>query len=168
MIPSIVIMGVAGCGKSSLGVAVAAVTGQRLLEGDDYHSPQSKAKMSQGVALLDADREGWLGLLADELRAHAGGLVLTCSALKKSYRDRLRQASPGLRFVYLEISRDEALARVEARSAQHFFSTSLVDSQFATLEPPLGEPGVLGVDATAPLVQLQTQVAAWMTDKETA
>ena len=161
-------MGVAGCGKSSLGVAVAAVTGQRLLEGDDYHSPQSKAKMSQGVALLDADREGWLGLLADELRAHAGGLVLTCSALKKSYRDRLRQASPGLRFVYLEISRDEALARVEARSAQHFFSTSLVDSQFATLEPPLGEPGVLGVDATAPLVQLQTQVAAWMTDKETA
>ena len=65
MIPSIVIMGVAGCGKSSLGVAVAAVTGQRLLEGDDYHSPQSKAKMSQGVALLDADREGWLGLLAD-------------------------------------------------------------------------------------------------------
>ena len=168
MIPSIVIMGVAGCGKSSLGVAVAAVTGQRLLEGDDYHSPQSKAKMSQGVALLDADREGWLGLLADELRAHAGGLVLTCSALKKSYRDRLRQASPGLRFVYLQISRDEALARVEARSAQHFFSTSLVDSQFATLEPPLGEPGVLGVDATAPLVQLQTQVAAWMTDKETA
>ena len=161
-------MGVAGCGKSSLGVAVAAVTGQRLLEGDDYHSPQSKAKMSQGVALLDADREGWLGLLADELRAHAGGLVLTCSALKKSYRDRLRQASPGLRFVYLQISRDEALARVEARSAQHFFSTSLVDSQFATLEPPLGEPGVLGVDATAPLVQLQTQVAAWMTDKETA
>ena len=158
MIPSIVIMGVAGCGKSSLGVAVAAVTGQRLLEGDDYHSPQSKAKMSQGVALLDADREGWLGLLADELRAHAGGLVLTCSALKKSYRDRLRQASPGLRFVYLQISRDEALARVEARSAQHFFSTSLVDSQFATLEPPLGEPGVLGVDATAPLVQLQTQV----------
>lgn len=168
MIPSIVIMGVAGCGKSSLGVAVAAVTGQRLLEGDDYHSPQSKAKMSQGVALLDADREGWLGLLADELRAHAGGLVLTCSALKKSYRDRLRQASPGLRFVYLEISRQEALARVEARAAQHFFSTSLVDSQFATLEPPLGEPGVLGVDATAPLVQLQTQVAAWMADKETA
>ena len=89
---AVVIMGVAGCGKSSLGVAVAAVTGQRLLEGDDYHSPQSKAKMSQGVALLDADREGWLGLLADELRAHAGGLVLTCSALKKSYRDRLRQA----------------------------------------------------------------------------
>ena len=70
--------------------------------------------------------------------------------------------------MYLEISREEALALVEARSAQHFFSTSLVDSQFATLEPPLGEPGVLGVDATAPLVQLQTQVAAWMTDKETA
>ncbi len=168
MIPSIVIMGVAGCGKSSLGLAVARAAGLRLLEGDDYHSPQSKAKMSQGVALLDADRDGWLSLLADELRSDTGGLVLTCSALKKSYRDRLRQASPGLRFVYLEISREQAQLRVEARAAQHFFSTSLVDSQFATLESPLGEPGVLGVDACAPLAQLQVQVSAWMTNKETA
>ena len=121
MSDSIVIMGVAGCGKSSLGRAVAQLTGLRLIEGDDHHSPESLAKMSQGIALTDADRDGWLGRLSAELQAHPGGLVLTCSALKRSYRERLRQAAPGLRFVYLEISRAQSQARVQARAATHFF-----------------------------------------------
>ncbi|MDB5777745.1 MAG: gluconate kinase, family [Polaromonas sp.] len=164
---SLVIMGVAGCGKSSLGAAVAQATGLPLVEGDDYHSPASRAKMSQGIALDDADRDGWLGALGEQLRAHPQGMVLTCSALKRAYRERLRQAKPGLRFVFLDIGREQAQARVAARAAQHFFSTSLVDSQFATLESPAGEAGVLRVDALKPLEQLQAEVTAWLdADKE--
>lgn len=162
-------MGVAGCGKSSLGAALAQATGLTLVEGDDFHSPASRAKMSQGVALLDADRDGWLGTLSEQLRGHPKGLVLTCSALKRAYRERLRQAAPGLRFVFLDISREQAQARVLARASQHFFSTSLVDSQFATLEAPTGEAGVLRVDALKPLEQLQAEVTAWLNaDKEQA
>ena len=159
---SLVIMGVAGCGKSSLGAALARATGLPLVEGDDFHSDASRAKMRQGVALDDADRGGWLGVLGEQLRAHPQGLVLTCSALKRAYRERLRQASPGLRFVFLDIGRDAAQARVAARGAQHFFSTTLVDSQFATLENPTGEAGVLRVDALQSLDQLQAEVTAWL------
>ena len=162
MTDSVVIMGVAGCGKSSLGASVAKGSGMRLVEGDDFHSLASRAKMSQGIALLDADRDGWLGMLGAQLRNHPQGLVLTCSALKRAYRDRLRQAAPGLRFVFLEIGREQAQARVAARAAQHFFSTSLVDSQFATLEDPTGEAGVLRVDALASLDKLQADVTAWL------
>ena len=118
--------------------------------------------MSQGVALTDADREGWLAALGELLRQRPHGVLLTCSALKHDYRERLRAASPGLRFVFLDIARDAALARVTARAGSHFFSSSLVDSQFATLEPPLGEPGVLQVDATLPISRLQQQVHQWL------
>ena len=162
MTDSLVIMGVAGCGKSSLGAALAQATGLPLVEGDDFHSPASRAKMSQGIALIDTDRDGWLATLGAQLRAHPEGLVLTCSALKRAYRERLRQAAPGLRFVFLDISRAQAQARVAARASQHFFSTSLVDSQFATLEVPTGEPGVLRVDALKSLAQLQAEVTAWL------
>ena len=159
---SLVIMGVAGCGKSSLGAAVAQATGLPLVEGDDFHSPTSRAKMSQGIALTDADRDGWLTTLGGQLRGHPEGLVLTCSALKHSYRERLRQAAPGLRFVFLDIGREQAQARVAARAAEHFFSTTLVDSQFATLENPMGEAGVLQVDALESLDRLQLEVTAWL------
>ena len=158
----LVIMGVAGCGKSSLGAAVAQAAGLTLVEGDDFHSPASRAKMRQGIALLDADRDGWLTTLGAQLRARPEGLVLTCSALKRAYRARLRQAAPGLRFVFLDIGRPQAQARVAARGAAHFFSTSLVDSQFATLEDPTGEAGVLRVDALQSLAQLQAEVMAWL------
>ncbi len=162
MTDSLVIMGVAGCGKSSLGAAVAQATGLKLVEGDDFHSPANRAKMSQGVALTDADREGWLTTLSEQLRSNPGGLVLTCSALKRAYRERLRQAAPGLRFVFLDINREQAQARVAARAPLHFFSSSLVDSQFATLEDPSGEAGVLRVDALRPLPQLQAEVTDWL------
>ncbi len=162
---SVVFMGVAGCGKSSLGAAVAHALGLPLVEGDDFHSPESRAKMAQGIALTDADRDGWLTRLGQELQHHllvtSRGAVLTCSALKLGYRQRLRAAVPGLRFVFLDIGQADARARVVARSA-HFFSVSLMDSQFATLEVPTGEPGVLRVDAMAPLAQLQAQVSTWL------
>ena len=160
--PSLVIMGVAGCGKSSLGVAVARQAGLRLIEGDDHHSADSLRKMQSGVPLTDEDRDGWLAALSRELNEQPAGVVLTCSALKRAYRERLRHAAPGLLFVYLEISRDQALARVTERAASHFFSTSLVDSQFATLEPPTAEAGVLHVDALASPDTLQAQVCAWL------
>lgn len=165
---SLVVMGVAGCGKSSLGAAVAQAQQLPLIEGDAFHGQISVDKMRAGIALTDADREGWLDRLGEELARHPAGVVLTCSALRRAYRERLRAASKGLRFAFLEISRDEALARVQARAAAHFFSASLVDSQFATLEPPVDEPGVLRLDATAPLTDLQRQVSAWWRHTETS
>jgi gluconokinase len=164
---SMVIMGVAGCGKSSLGVAVAQRIGLQVVEGDDHHSAESLAKMRRGIALTDADRQGWLAALGLQLKNHPNGLVLTCSALKRSYRDQLRLAAPGLYFVYLDISREQATARVAARAASHFFSASLVDSQFATLEVPTSEPGVLRVDALLPLADLQAQVCHWLAAQPT-
>ena len=157
----IVIMGVAGCGKSSLGEALARAINLPLVEGDHHHSPSNRSKMAEGIALTDDDRADWLTALGGQLQARPGGSVLTCSALKRAYRDRLRQAAPGLQFVFLEISKAAALARVGARP-DHFFSTSLVDNQFATLESPVGEPGVLCLDATLPLVQLQHAVIEWL------
>jgi gluconokinase len=117
--------------------------------------------MRRGIPLTDADRAGWLDTLAGELRARGANTVLTCSALKRAYRDRLRAVVPELRFVFMEIDPASARARVEARDA-HFFSPSLVTSQFAALESPVAEAGVLRVDAVSPLAQLQTEVSAWL------
>jgi len=157
---SLVVMGVAGCGKSTLGKAVADQLGWPLVEGDDFHPPRNIEKMKSGVALTDADRRDWLQALAQELasRPHA---VLTCSALKRVYRDQLRDASPGLRFVFLDLTEAQARERVAQRPA-HLFPPTLVASQFATLERPDGEAGVLRVDATLPTADLLTQVLQWM------
>ncbi|MFT4269284.1 MAG: gluconokinase [Xenophilus sp.] len=156
----LVVMGVSGCGKSSLGQVLAAELGLPLVEGDDFHPEANIRKMSSGIALDDADRAGWLARLGEELAVRPGGAVLTCSALKRAYRDRLRAAVPVLRFVYMRIGRDEALARVRART--HFFSASLVDSQFQTLEPPEGEPDMLAVRATDAMSGLCAQVRHWL------
>jgi gluconokinase len=162
MTATIVVMGVAGCGKSSLGAAVAQAEGLPLVEGDDFHSETSRHKMAQGIALTDEDRDGWLTELGRQLQARPGGAVLTCSALKRRYRERLRAAVPGLRFVFIDIGRDDALTRVAGRGADHFFPANLVDSQFATLESPVGEPGVLRVDAQWPLSQSQQHISQWL------
>ena len=155
-------MGVAGSGKSTLGAAVAERLGWPMIEGDDFHSDENKARMHAGVPLSDADREGWLRSLARELQRRPGGAVLACSALKRAYRDLLRDASPGLAFVFLDISEDEALWRVSARG-QHFFSPDLMRSQFETLEVPVNEPGVLRLDAGLPLRSQVDQTVEWLT-----
>lgn len=162
--PWLVVMGVSGCGKSSLGAALAVGFGLPLIEGDDYHPPANVEKMSRGIALTDADRAGWLATLGQKLAAAPQGAVLTCSALKRSYREQLRAAVPGLRFVFMEIERAESERRVAARAGagEHTFPASLVANQFATLESPVGEPGVLVVDATEPLGVLVGQVKAWL------
>jgi gluconokinase len=164
----LVIMGVAGCGKSSLGAAVAQGLSLPLIEGDDFHSPHSKSKMQQGMPLNDVDRQGWLNELGAELRRRPAGAVLTCSALKLAYRDRLRTAVPTLRFAFLDIPKADALRRVQARASSHFFSADLVDSQFATLEDPRAEMGVLRLDALLPLTPLQAQVQAWLLNPQDA
>lgn len=158
----LVIMGVSGCGKSSLGQALATDLGLPLIEGDDFHPEANIRKMRSGTPLTDADRAGWLARLGEELAARHGGAVLTCSALKRNYRELLRAAVPGLRFVFMQIGRDEAVARVQAREAVHIFPASLVDSQFQTLESPEGEPGVVTVQATAPLAQSVARVRDWL------
>jgi gluconokinase len=163
---AIVVMGVAGCGKSSLGAALAQALGWPLIEGDEFHSAHNVAKMRAGTPLTDADRAGWLDALGAELQRHPGGAVLTCSALKRAYRERLRTARPGLGFVHLELTRDLAQQRVQQRAGGHYFQAGLVDSQFETLEDPAGEAGVLGLDASLPLATLTERVLRW--NRETA
>ena len=93
---SVVVMGVAGCGKSSVGQALAQALKLPLIEGDEFHSEQNLDKMRRGLALTDADRADWLSVLGQALAQHKTGAVLTCSALKRSYRDLLRSQAPGL------------------------------------------------------------------------
>jgi len=157
-------MGVSGCGKTSLAAAIAAALDCPMLEGDVFHAASSQAKMASGIPLTDADRVGWLKELGKQLAAHENGVVLSCSALKKNYRDTLRSYKLNLRFVYLDISPATALARVASRTSagSHFFPATLVDNQFATLEVPTGEAGVLTVDATASMADLVAQVRAWL------
>ena len=163
--PSIVVMGVSGCGKTSLAAAVAKALNCAMLEGDAFHSEANQSKMASGIPLTDADRAGWLATLGEELASHNEvSVVLSCSALKKSYRDTLRSYQPNLRFVYLHISPATALERVSTRAVAegHFFPSTLVDTQFATLELPTEEAGVLTVDATASMAELVRQVRSWL------
>lgn len=159
---SIVVMGVAGCGKSTLAAMLCERSGARMIEGDDHHSDVSRRKMQEGIALNDADRSDWLdrlGVLAQQTEGH---VVITCSALKRAYRDRLRRALPGLRFVHVDIDKAEALRRVARRGEDHFFPASLVEDQFKTLEPPHGEPDVLVVNGIRPLSDLVAKTLTWM------
>jgi gluconokinase len=146
----VVVLGVSGAGKSTVGAAVAEELGVPFLEGDDFHPAANVAKMTAGLPLDDADREPWLRALADRIRQadRAGqGLVVACSALKRAYRDELRTGSARLWCLYLALDRDTANARVAGRTG-HFMPARLVDSQFETLEPlEPDEPGAT-VDAT--------------------
>ena len=149
----VVVMGVAGCGKSAVGERLAQVLGLPLIEGDSFHPAANIEKMRRGLPLGDADRAGWLEVLGRELAARPAGAVLTCSALKSAYRDRLRASAPGVRFLHLALTPQQALERVAARK-DHFYPASLVDSQFAALEDPSGEAGVVVVDASLPLEEV--------------
>ena len=160
----LVVMGVAGCGKSAVGRRIAQRLGLPLIEGDDFHPKRNIHKMQQGIALTDDDRADWLAALGAELAARPAGAVLTCSALKRTYRDVLRSAVPGLpgvRFVHLAITQAESLRRVASRPG-HFYPPSLVASQFEALQDPAGEPGVLVLAGDAPQDALTQQAVAWL------
>lgn len=132
-----------------------------LSKADAFHPPGNIEKMRAGTPLDDADRWNWLDALGVELGRHDEGVVLTCSAPKRSYRDRLRAAAPGLRFVHLALSRAEAKRRVALRG-NHYFKADLVDSQFDALEDPRGEGGVLVLDAGKPISDLVASVLGWL------
>jgi gluconokinase len=139
----VVVMGVAGTGKTTIGPLLAARFGVPYAEGDEFHPQANIAKMSAGVPLTDDDRRPWLDAIGAWAHERSGlGGVVSCSALKRSYRDRLRAAAPGLVFVHLTGGRALIEDRMSHRRG-HFMPTALLDSQFATLEP-LGpdEPGV--------------------------
>ncbi|NBA96574.1 gluconokinase [Pseudomonas sp. R5(2019)] len=163
-LPALVVMGVAGCGKSCIGEAIANHSGGRLIEGDAFHPAANIAKMSAGIPLDDDDRAGWLVRLGEELSATVANgerPILTCSALKRRYRETLRAAVPNLGFVFLELSPQEAERRVTARPG-HFMPASLIESQFAALESPVGEVLTLALDATQPVLTLAEQVDDWL------
>jgi carbohydrate kinase, thermoresistant glucokinase family len=131
-------MGVSGSGKSLIGATFARALGIDFVEGDDYHSAENVQRMSRGVPLTDDDRVRWLRSLAVRIREtkDAGtGLVMTCSALKRSYRDVLRAQASELRFVFLRGPRALLAERIASRRG-HFMPPSLLDSQLATLEEP--------------------------------
>ncbi|MCM2394782.1 gluconokinase [Rhizobium sp. S95] len=142
-------MGVSGCGKSSVGALLAERLGLAFVEGDSLHPAENVAKMAQGVPLTDEDRWPWLetiGMLMAGALDRGEGIVVSCSALKRVYRDRLRRAtSDRLSFVYLEGASELLLSRMGARTG-HFMPVSLLESQLRTLEVPTGEAGVVTVD----------------------
>lgn len=145
----VVIMGVAGCGKSSVGEVLSARLGVPYRDGDDLHRPEAVEKMRAGTPLTDADRWPWLDRVAGVLAAEAP-VIVGCSALKRVYRDRIRAGAGGpVRFVHLAGSREVILTRMAARKG-HYMPTSLLDSQFAALEAP-GPEEAMTVDIDQPL-----------------
>lgn len=161
---ALVVMGVSGSGKTETSHAVADALGFRHIEADHFHPEENVARMRAGTPLSDADRVEWLQRLVIEMQRAIEddvGFVLACSALKRRYRDLLRDAVPGLCFAHLSIDYETAIQRVGGR-AGHFMPISLVDSQFATLESPAGEPHVLVVDASQPREQVLNEITRWM------
>lgn len=162
--PIVVIMGVAGCGKTVIGTGLAARIGCSFIEGDTLHSPENVKRMASGLPLTDALREGWLDRIGAELAAAATrgeGVVAACSALKRSYRERLRRFVPGILFLYPEIDQDTAKQRVASRKG-HFMPASLVDSQFATLEPPKADENAVTLDGHLAVEKLVGQAAEFV------
>ena len=152
----LVLMGVSGCGKSTVGEGLAAHLGWRFVEGDSLHPPENVAKMAAGQPLNDDDRAGWLATLAD-LLAHAArtgqGLVVSCSALKRAYRDRLREGDAQAFFVHLDGSRDLIAARIAARTHM-YMPASLLESQFAALQAPGPDEQALSLSVQQPPAEL--------------
>ena len=144
----LVVMGVAGCGKTTIARMLAERLGWRFQEGDALHPPANVAKMSAGTPLSDADRWPWLHAIAaviDTWRAEGASGIVTCSALKRAYRDILIGNRPDVRLVHLAGDKPLIAARMAARKG-HFMPTALLDSQFATLEPPGAEENPIVVD----------------------
>lgn len=161
MTHKIVVMGVSGSGKSTLARELAVALEGVFIEGDEHHSAESRDKMCRGIALCDSDREPWLDRLAELVDEMHGTAVLSCSALKRRYRERIRARVAGLRFVFLDITLVEAVARVSGR-LHHEFPATLVADQFATLESPVDEDDVLHLSALQDSACSLREVMQWL------
>lgn len=162
--PLVVVMGVSGCGKSTVGRLLARSIGAEFLEGDELHPPRNIERMTAGIALTDTDRRDWLLAVAQQLadaRAGQHALIVSCSALKRVYRDMLRAATRDLAFVHLQGSRELMASRLQARPG-HFMPASLLESQLQTLEPPRADERAITLDAVLPPAQIAAQAAAWL------
>ena len=157
-----VVMGVASCGKTVVGEAIAAGLGVRFIEGDHLHAPASIAKMSAGIALTDDDRWPWLARIGEALGA-PGGVIVSCSALKKSYRQAIADAAGRpVSFIFLNGSRALLEQRMGSRQG-HFMPTSLLSSQLATLEIPSPDEGAIALDIANPTAVLAQQAIDFLT-----
>jgi gluconokinase len=149
----VIVAGVAGSGKSTIGSLLARELGWEFEDGDDLHSAANIAKMKAGHPLTDEDRRPWLGAVAawiDQRAAAGRSGVIACSALRRSYRDQLLDGRPELQMVYLEVvDRETLVARLKGRHG-HFFRPALLDSQLAAVEPPLPAERVIVVDDDNP------------------
>jgi gluconokinase len=158
----IILAGVSGSGKTTVGSLLAGRLGWPFADGDSFHSAANIEKMVAGIPLTDADRWPWLaaiGAWIDERAADGGSAVVACSALKRAYRDFLRKDRPEVRIVFLTIDRDEGLARLRARHG-HFFAAGLLDSQLADAELPSPAEGVPVLDGGQSPDQLVDEIAS--------
>ncbi|MGW6138705.1 gluconokinase [Streptomyces sp. NPDC055144] len=162
----VVVMGVAGTGKTTIGPLLADKLGVPYAEGDDFHPPANIAKMSAGTPLTDDDRWPWLDAIGQWAHGRAGlGGVVSSSALKRSYRDRLRAEAPGVVFVHLTGDRALIEDRMSHRQG-HFMPTALLDSQFATLQPLAADEAGVDVDVSGSPEEITERAVAALADLE--
>lgn len=164
--PPVVVMGVSGSGKSTVGAALAERLGVGFTDGDGLHPEANVAKMRSGEPLTDADRAPWLDIVGDRLaRNVADGIVVACSALRRTYRDRLRSHAPDTVFVHLAGGRELLAGRMGGR-AGHFMPPALLESQLATLEPLADDEAGTTLDIARPVEELAAAGAAAVTSPE--
>lgn len=166
MMPVVVVMGVTGTGKTTLARRLAADLDWPFQEGDQLHSASNIAKLAAGVALTDEDRAPWLAAIGrwiDERNVQGGAGTVSCSALRRSYRDTLRAGRDNVRFVMLTGSHDQISQRLAQRQG-HFMSPALLASQLASLELPGPDEPVLSLPITVPLAEKSAQVQRWLRD----
>jgi carbohydrate kinase (thermoresistant glucokinase family) len=156
----IVVMGVTGCGKTTVGIALAEALGIEFIDSDDLHPESNKKKMSSGTPLTDADREPWLQVVSKTLQKHES-VVVACSALKKSYRSTILAGAPTTKFVHLSGSKELIFARLSERS-HHFMPIGLLDSQFQTLEPLDPEESGKVFEISKPVDEIVNEVILWI------
>jgi carbohydrate kinase (thermoresistant glucokinase family) len=156
----IVVMGVTGCGKTTVGIALAESLGIEFIDSDVLHSESNKKKMSSGTPLTDSDREPWLQEVSKALQSHES-VVVACSALKKSYRSTILAGAPTTKFVHLSGSQELIFARLSERS-HHFMPIGLLDSQFHTLEHLDDTETGKVFEILKPVDQIVNEVIAWL------
>lgn len=158
----IIVMGVSGSGKSTIGEKLAAALHLPFLEGDSLHPQSNVDKMASGIPLQDEDRWPWLDMIGEKLAAADQGLIVSCSSLKQTYRDRLRSAVGGkLAFVFLDGS-FEVLNEHMGQRTGHFMPVTMLESQLATLESPVGEPLVFRADVADPIEKIIAESLDWV------